>query len=329
MGADRGLLPLATHQAHIEGAIDPAPGTPNPARRDRAADLPGVRARRHRFMISKAWDRLAALRWYLRWPAKLALFAVVLLLILFPRLDLLARELHNLRHTEELIQPDLPAMAEINREVDKLAPANATRQQEFKAVERFVYQRIKYQYDWYNWGNIDYWPTAAEVWERQREDCDGRAVLAASILQSRGFKSARLVANVNHVWVAVEQDELMGPQADKNFRKVNGKTVLSAPKWRTIEDSIAMLSRFPASRSMAVLFTVALLCYHPCRHRTGFFVVTTTGLAGLILLLDWGNAHLTNEIGVGRGQFAAAIVLLTAAAGMALAMNRWLQARLR
>ena len=106
---------------------------------------------------------------------KLALLAVVVLFTLYPNPVLLLRQLGHYLDTESLIQPHLPAMPEINREIDQLIATNAPALTELKAVERFVYRRIAYQYDWHGWWNLDYWPTAAEVWERKREDCDGRA----------------------------------------------------------------------------------------------------------------------------------------------------------
>src|SRR5882762_8266299 len=50
---------------------------------------------------------------------------------------------------------------------------------------------------------MEYWPTAEEVWQRRQEDCDGRAILAVSILRSRGYQSARLAISLDHMWAEV------------------------------------------------------------------------------------------------------------------------------
>ncbi len=282
------------------------------------AALPGAR----RFRFRELWDRLARAGFPGRVSLKLLLFGLVTLFVLYPHPVYLIKQVQHMADVESLIQPSLPAMAEINRAIDKLLPTNSTPQKEFQIVERFVYQKIKYQYDWYNWGNLDYWPTAAEVWDRQREDCDGRAVLAASILRARGFKTARIVANLNHVWVAVDKAELMGPQADKNFRREGDRVILSLPALKTLLDTVAQLSKFPVLRSLIIFFTAVGLLYHPCRNVSGFFVTTTVGLVGFGLLLDWSGMQLAGESKGIDFNFVAGIALLAVAALLALSMNR-------
>ena len=218
---------------------------------------------------------------------KLALLAVVVLFALYPNPVLLLRQLGHYLDTESLIQPHLPAMPEINREIDQLIATNAPALTELKAVERFVYRRIAYQYDWHGWWNLDYWPTAAEVWERKREDCDGRAVLAASILRARGHADARLVANLQHVWVAVGTNELMGPMADKNFRREGGKTVITFPALKTLLDSLAMTCKFPAWRVVLMLVTLLALLFHPSADTGRFAVLCAVMLAGYAVFIDW------------------------------------------
>jgi hypothetical protein len=228
---------------------------------------------------------------------KLALFAVVVLFALYPNPVLLVRQLGHYFDTESLIQPDLAAMPGINRDIDHLLATNTPALSEFKAVERFVYRRIPYQYDWHGWANLDYWPTAAEVWERKREDCDGRAVLAVSILRARGYPEARLVANLQHVWVAVGTNELMGPMADKNFRREGGKmvdgklvgakTVVTLPSLKTLLDSLAMTCKFPAWRVVLMLVTLLALIFHPAADTGRFTLLCAVMLAGYAVFLDW------------------------------------------
>ena len=245
--------------------------------------------------------------------------------MLFPHPVLFFREVQRIGNVDGLIQTNLAAMAQINRDIDALLATNTVKLTEFKAVERFVYQRIRYQYDWDNWGNLDYWPTVAEVLERGREDCDGQAVLAASILRARGFTNARIVANLNHVWVAVDKVELMGPQADKNIRREGGKTVVTFPALKTILDNIAFLTKFPVARELILLFATLLVGYHPCKNLAGFFGVTTMGLTGFALLLHWGGQRMDREIAGVNFDFVLGSILLVASLALAFGMNRLLR----
>lgn len=275
------------------------------------------------------WTKLAQLRFPQRCLVKTALFSVVLLAVLYPHPIFLGRQVQHLRNLESLIEPALPAMADINRAIDQRLPADATPKAVGQAIERYVYDHIQFQYDWDNWGNVDYWPTAAEVWERRREDCDGRAVLAVSILRSRGFAKARLVGNLAHIWVDVEGTELMGPQADKSFRREDNKTILSLPSKATLLESVAMVREFPAIRSLIIVLTALILCYHPCRHRMGFAAVAVTALLGYVLLMSWGGAYLKGQIkGVEPG-FLAGVLFLGCSGLLALLVPRWLNRRER
>jgi len=252
------------------------------------------------------WRWLETRRPLRRAGFKLAIFAVVVLFALYPNPVLLVRQIFHLFDTESLIQPDLPAMPAINREIDQLIATNKPVLTEFKAVERFVYRRIRYQYDWHGWWNLDYWPTTAEVWERQREDCDGRAVLAVSILRARGHPEARLVANLQHVWVAVGTNELMGPMEDKNFRReggkmVNGKlvgakTLITMPSLKTVLDSLAMTCKFPAWRVVLILVTLLALAFHPGTDAGRFAVLCAIMLAGHAVFIDWCVRRIDRDV---------------------------------
>jgi len=270
------------------------------------------------------WTRLACLPLVWRVLVKWLLLGLVTSFALFPNLVLLLRHIQHLRNVEALIQPDLPQIADINREIAAKLKPDATMKDEFRAVERWVYEHIHYEYDWFNWGNLDYWPTAAEVLERKREDCDGQAVLAASILRARGFKTAHIVANLQHVWVAVDGDELMGPQKDKNFRRVAGRTVLTLPQWRTVLAGSSMICKFPALRSLLILAAALVLAYHPCRNLTGLLAVFTVALVGFILLLDWGNRFDARSPTLALGPLIGSLILLADALVGALLAERFL-----
>lgn len=273
------------------------------------------------------WRWLEVQRPLKRTGLKVALLAGVVLFALYPNPVLFVRQIGHYLDSESLIQPDMPAMPEINREIDQLIATNTQPLSEFKAVERFVYRRIAYQYDWHGWWNLDYWPTAAEVWDRKREDCDGRAVLATSILRARGYPEARLVANLQHVWVAVGTNELMGPMADKNFRReggklvngklVGGKTVITLPALKTLLDSLAMTCKFPASRVILMLVTLLALVFHPALDTGRFAMLCAVMLGGYAVFLDWCVRRTDRDAMGFDWNFPVAAVLILGSIAMA------------
>lgn len=241
----------------------------------------------------KFWNWLAQVHWGWKLIIKMGIFAAILLIVLFPNPVLLFKQLSAYSHAEALIQTTFPGIEQINQELNAALPAGVTRQQEFQAIQRYVYRNIPYAYDWDNWGNVDFWPTAEEVWARRQEDCDGQAVLAASILRARGFESARLVGNIRHIWVTVDEQELMSPDREQTFVREGGKVRIKLPSRELLLGSMALyLSEFPAFRNVILLITLIGLCYHPGASRSQFLGLTVVGLLGFTLLHDWARyAH--------------------------------------
>jgi hypothetical protein len=277
------------------------------------------------------WDRLADWTWPWRSAAKVGLFIIVLLLALFPRVDLAGRYAARLGDWDALIDPNLEAMPAINLEIDRRLPATPSPRQEMAAVQAYVYEKIPYKLDWFNWANVDYWPTAAEVWERKCEDCDGRAVLAASILRARGFTTAHLVGNLSHVWVAIEAGDpkatagapkqlaVMNPQKVEMFSRQHGRVTWKAPDWDSVRPGVTDAARFPAWRAAVVLVAGLVLLYHPCRRVGGFGIVLSPALMALCQFYSWGSRARTGaeagdwELALAGGLAAGAAVLATAA----------------
>lgn len=245
-----------------------------------------------------AWDAVEQLGFFTRFCVKTGIGIIAIFFVLYPNPILFFKQLSHYRHPETLIQQDFPALKTINHEIDAMLPESADAQQEFAVVQQFVYGHIRYEYDWDNWGNLDFWPTAEQVWERQREDCDGQAVLAVSILRSRGFKTARLMGNFRHIWVAVEDNELMEPDTEQNLRfeggKEGGKLAISLPSFRLLGESMKYFSVFPAIRSLTLFLLLLGLCYHPSTDVPRFFQIATLGLIGFILLKDWSQKLMNN-----------------------------------
>ena len=242
------------------------------------------------------WERVANFRFVWRLIVKLAIFFIFLLVILYPNPVLLVKQIHNYLDMESLIQPDFVGIETINRELNAIIPSEVSPQKKFLAIEQYVYQHIQYEYDWDNWGNIDFWPTAEQVWKRQREDCDGLAILAASILRSRGFKTATLVGNMRHIWVNVDQWELMGPDQEQNIRPEGGKTIVTLPSFNLMFGAMAIyVADFSTIRNLMLFFVMLVLCYHPRKNFTQFLSMTIVGLVGFILLKDWAQEMTNNH----------------------------------
>lgn len=270
------------------------------------------------------WEKTAHLPFWQRLLLKVGLFGGILFLVLYPRPGLFVKQLENYFQMDALIQTDFPGLEVINREIDLLLEKRElSPRQEFLIVQSYVYRHIKYAYDWHIWGNIDFWPTAQQVWELQQEDCDGRAILAASILRSRGFQSAQLVGNMRHIWVKVDDDELMGPDTETMIRREGERLVVTLPSLKLLISTTAIyIADFPAIRHLILFFTLIILLYHPAKNLTRFLGVTTTGLVGFLLMKDWAHQAMQSEAMLLNGNFWAGSGLMLCAIGFALFFSK-------
>ncbi len=157
---------------------------------------------------------LNKLSWPLRIPVKWAVMGVTFLVVCFPHPTQLVRHIDHWRHAEALIEPDAVALEPLVTELRPLVAENQSPKKVLQTVQRFVCKKIKYAWDWDTWGNADYMPTVTEAVEQGQEDCDGRAVVAASLLRRLGY-NAHLVTDFAHVWVKTDRGETMGPGRNK------------------------------------------------------------------------------------------------------------------
>ena len=154
-------------------------------------------------------------RWFVRLPAKVLLAAVAVTLVTFPYPQLLLRHIEHWRNPNALIDAESPALepllASLEPEVTALGDDH---EQILKTVESRVYKAVPYAWDWDTWGTADYMPTVEETLRLGKEDCDGRAVVAASVLRHFGYET-ELVTDFAHVWVKTDKGETMGPGGRK------------------------------------------------------------------------------------------------------------------
>jgi hypothetical protein len=159
---------------------------------------------------------LNTLRWYIRLPIKWLLFGLAVLAVCFPYPRLLVRHLGHWRNPNALLEPDAPALGPLIKELESRLEEGLDPFEAQVLVEEFVYEKVPYDWDWNIWGTADYLPTVTEAIEKGREDCDGRAVIAASLLRHFGYR-AQIVTDFAHVWVRTDYGETMGPGKAKTL----------------------------------------------------------------------------------------------------------------
>lgn len=215
----------------------------------------------------------------LRWPIKWAVFILVTFLVLYPYPWVFARQVRHLRQLDALPDPQHPAVAELAERFEARLAATADPSDPkavLSAVDQFVREQIPYAWDWDTWGVADYVPTLDELLAVGREDCDGRAVLAASLLRRRGIE-AHLVGDFRHVWLSTPLGETMGPLEQASFTAhADGLHI----RWRAVLDlgPLAVgVSLFPLARELIILMTLWLLLLPP---RPG---LVRAGIGGLVL----------------------------------------------
>ncbi len=262
---------------------------------------------------------LNGLSWYARLPIKWALWGLVILAVCFPYPDRLVRHLRHWIDPNQLVEPDAPALKPMVEELraeltDGLAPKDA-----LKRVERFVYEKIRFEWDWNTWGVVDYLPTVSEVIEQGKEDCDGRAVVAASLLRNFGFE-AYLVNDLAHMWVRTEVGDTMSPGEKPVAVATERGLEIRLP---SIVDSLKALAFgvavFPRGRELIIVFALWLLLLR----RNGGVACSLISLALLIAgLLLTRNASRIYQTPIVWMQLTGAAAVLAGTFGQLIWARR-------
>ena len=269
----------------------------------------------------RAWLAFHRLTPWLRWPLKWLMLATAVGLILFPCVWLLPTYISRMRNLDALIDPNAPELAPLEREVRTRvalrmlnadvgvaaplagdigaspAPSAASSDAPAAAIaatlretENVVYRHVPYDWDWNTWGVFDYVPTVHEVFVKGHEDCDGRAVVAASLLRRMGIPTA-IRCDLMHVWVHTPYGEAMtvpgqGP-ATVTTPEGGGPTRVNLTP-----AALANLARgttfgvwaFPVGRVALLWLAVCLVAAHPRSSRVRRVVGPLVALAGLALV---------------------------------------------
>jgi hypothetical protein len=214
-----------------------------------------------------------------RWPMKLALFVLVLGVVSFPNPARLVRNVDHWSRLNDLPRADEPALQPWVDEFREGMRDGQTHEKTLADVQAFVFARVPYEWDWNTWGNADYLPSLAEIlaMDPVREDCDGRAVVAASLLRKLGY-DARLVTDMKHVWVWTPEGETMGPggkkfvESDERGTRFNWAALVNTPAHAAFAVAV-----FPWMREFMVVLAAWVLLL-ACRPRWG------AAVSGLMLL---------------------------------------------
>jgi len=221
---------------------------------------------------------LNALRWPIRLPIKWAIFGLTVLVVCFPFPRLFLRHIQHWSDPSVLVDPTDPALQPLIEELRPRITDDLTPKQVLDTVQEYVRGRIEYDWDWNTWGMADYLPTVSEAIAAGREDCDGQAVVAASLLSHLGF-DAELVTDFALVWVKTEAGETMGP--GKRIAVIGSKKGLAVTFSALSELPSALglgIAVFPFSRELIIVAVMWLLLL---RRRGG----ATCNVSALLLLV--------------------------------------------
>ena len=226
------------------------------------------------------------MQWESRWIAKALFLTFVMLAITYPKPWLLVRDVRRSHDLNALVDPDEPALRPWRQELES---ALAKRpglpdKQVLKIIEVFVLVKVHYDWDWNTWGVANYTPTVAEVVRMGREDCDGRAIVAASLARALGY-DARLVGNLSHIWVWTPQGEFMGPAGAKAFEPTaTGYRFNWACLWQWPSQVCFGLAVFPMGRELVMVAAIWLCGLSLAARRWTWFASLLLLVLGLAMV---------------------------------------------
>lgn len=231
-------------------------------------------------------------RWPVRLPIKWAIFGLTSLIVCFPYPRLFIRHLQHWSDPNALVEPSAPALAPLIEEVRPKIPDDLPPKQLMRVVEQYVNKKIEYDWDWNTWGMADYLPTVTEAVNLGREDCDGRAVVAASLLTHFGLE-AELVTDFAHVWVKTAAGETMGPGKHKAVTATKEGLKVSPLALVELFKGIGLgVSVFPLPRELIIVMVLWLLMLRRNCGKTCGIVILALLVGGLLVLRQGGTVYL-------------------------------------
>jgi len=281
-----------------------------------------------------------------RVAVKVGVIALTLMAVLYPRPDLLVKNIRHWRNLDALIDPGSPALDALEAELlPRLVGVAAVGgrsgggggPETLRIVEQYVVERIPYAWDWETWGVVDYVPTVEEVIAAGREDCDGRAVVAASLLKRMGYE-AKLMSDLSHVWVWTPAGQTMSP-----VPTASGRTVIAPAEkgskidWGALFGWAGIVKDVPTSLAYGVavfpLWREAIVVLVGCvalagrRARVGWEVTGAVLIVAGLMVIRWTCADpWARDVagawtGIGLGAAGIGVMLWTAGWGRGASME--------
>jgi hypothetical protein len=273
-------------------------------------------------MLRRAWIALQHRSWPVRWLIKVLAVAIVVFFVLYPRPSLLVRDIHHVRNLNALVQPNDPALAPWAEELAARIPPHATPAELHHTVEQFVYDKVPYAFDWQTWGVVDYTPTVDEIIAKGREDCDGRAVIAASLLRHYD-PTAVLATDFMHMWVNTSSGPLMHPSgpaalvATKEGYRINWRNALD------ITHPAIGMALYPFGRELIIFVAVWWALCDPRMRARSLLLAALLALNGVLMIrLAASNPWQPVRWGVWLGFAQIAFAIVWAARSAHAAMRR-------
>jgi hypothetical protein len=216
------------------------------------------------------WQRWHARRPILRFFQKAGLLTAVTVVVLYPNYTLFQTWISRLRDMNSVLQPDHPGLAEFETAARAAASAGGkepTQRDLELAAQSVVYKRVPYAWDWDTWGVVDYLPNVDEVLKLGREDCDGRAVVQASLLRRMGIH-ANIVSDILHVWVETPDGATMHPTSSVKVlvSKPDGGTSVNLTPGllaNVVRGTAYGFGAFPLGREVILLLTLCAVLLQP------------------------------------------------------------------
>jgi len=228
-------------------------------------------------------------KWRWRWPMKCAVLAMTVLMVCFPNPRLLLRHIQHYSNPNALIEPNAKSIEPWVQELAPMLSDDIEPREALKRVERFVYDKVPYEWDWNTWGTADYLPTVDEVVAMGKEDCDGRAVVAASLLRRFGFQ-ADLVNDFAHVWVRTEYGDTMSPGKKPVLVTTDDGLIIDWSALTQLPRAAAYgVAVFPLGRELVIL-SMAWLLLLPIQGRAVYNLTGLVLLVGGLMLLRAGGS---------------------------------------
>lgn len=266
------------------------------------------RVKTRRRMVDRIFI-LNRLPWVARLPIKWALWGLVILVVCYPYPNRLVRHLRHWNDPNQLVEPDAAALKPMIQELRAELPDDLAPQEALEHIERFVYRKITYAWDWETWGVVDYLPTVTEVIEQGREDCDGRAVIAASLLRNFGFE-AYLVNDLAHMWVRTDAGDTMSPGKQAIAVATEDGFEIQIPGFVDSLQALAFgVAVFPVGRELIILVALWMLLLRGSVGAAGNLIALALLVVGLMVTRYASRHYQEPLVGlqlVGAGALLAA-----------------------